>query len=206
MNTGVQTSQCDFHLSRLLAGRNLSFYLYSLAIVQLAILFSLLLGLFSPVFAYIVPTSQVALSDQECRIDFFHLERHPQQNSFLPVIQIAMVSTKQTPNRYIAIKRALRLNSHLPPQHQKRRGYENIEYRRARKPVAVFTTYWQPLTPDSEISGLVILGDNNYQKAFDRLTNLLFQDAGHFELATQGESFQFYAQEDHLTQFQACLR
>lgn len=128
--------------------------------------------------AGVLPTSKITIDAHQCRLDFFHLAKN-QQQEFEPIIQLAMVYTKNSQSRYVAIKRKIPLNKHTSAQ------YENIQYQRAHKPVAVFTTYWQPLNKEHQIGGLVVLGSDNYQQAFDKITSLMFQDEGHFELSPQ---------------------
>lgn len=125
--------------------------------------------------AEVLPTSQITVDADQCRIDFFHLAKN-QQQQFEPMIQLAMVYTKNSQSRYVAIKRKIPHNKDASVQ------YENIQYQRAHKPVAVFTTYWQPLNQEHQIGALVVLGSDNYQQAFDKITSLMFQDNGHFEL------------------------
>ncbi|MGF1690932.1 hypothetical protein [Photobacterium kagoshimensis] len=128
--------------------------------------------------AGVLPTSKITVDAHQCRLDFFHLAKN-QQQEFEPIIQLAMVYTKNSQSRYVAIKRKIPTDIHTAVQ------YENIQYQRAHKPVAVFTTYWQSLNKDHQIGGLVVLGSDNYQQAFDKITSLMFQDEGHFELSPQ---------------------
>ena len=157
------------------------------------LLFSILAS--TSVSAKIQPTSGTLNNEGMCRLDMYHLTKS-QQNTFIPDLQIAVITNNTMRHRYVDLKTDI--------EHPT--GFENIHYYRSGSPVEVFTTNWRNNGNKHTVGRFVMLGGTSDKQAFDVFAALIKKDNGHFELRGNEKKYRFNASEKDVTDFLACVK
>lgn len=149
---------------------------------------------FFQVQAEVLPTSTTQLSENQCRLDLYHLEKN-RQKQFVSTFQVALITDNQFRQRFVALKADI--------DHPA--GFENIRYFRTGSPVEVFTANWRKNGNLHTVARLVLLGGTSDKQGFDVLTKLIVEDKGHFELLSDADSYRFNIQPNDLKAFLTCV-